>query len=165
MSDDSRSLEAIAKAIAMAGSEISFGLSALAEAIKSLVPPKPKADKLILLYQELEQLVYIKGGKFVGAPISGHVGNTASPTVLETAAGVPVAPVGPLAYASDNTAIVTVDPTTGVATMVAPGTANVSVIDQGNGLTDTVAFTVAAAPPPIADKLTLSYTLNPTSGR
>lgn len=97
----------------------------------------------------------------MGAPVTGAVvGQTYNPTVVESNATTPsIPPIGPLAYASDNTAVVTVDPTGGVATMVAAGTANVSVIDQGNGLTDTVAFTVAAAGPPVATTLTLNYTL------
>lgn len=95
----------------------------------------------------------------MGAPVSGSVGNVFNPTVVETAAGVPVQPIGPLNYTSDNAAIVSVDAVTGVATCVAAGTANVSVIDAGNNLTDTVAFTVSAVVPPPADTLTLNYSL------
>lgn len=90
------------------------------------------------------------------------VGQTYNPAVVESNATTPtIPPIGPLVYASDNTAVVTVDATSGVATMVAAGTANVSVLDQGNGLTDTVAFTVSAVTPPPnpATALTLSYTL------
>ena len=70
-----------------------------------------------------------------------------------------IQPNGPLVYASDNTAVATVDPVTGIATMTGAGTANVSVIDQGNKLTDSVAFTVSTAPPPVATALDLEYSL------
>lgn len=151
---DDRHDDELARAIAEAGSEISFGLNAIADALKALAPPpKPVADKLTLSYT-------LKGGNIMGASVTGNVGNTASPTVVETAAGTPVAPVGPLAFASDNAAVVSVDPSTGVATLVSAGTANVSVIDQGNSLTDTVNFSVSGGITPPADKLNLTYTLN-----
>lgn len=101
----------------------------------------------------------------MGAAVSMNVGNTASPSVVETAAGVTVAPIGPLVFASDNSSVVSVDPSTGVATGVSAGTANVSVIDQGNNLTDSVAFTVSAVAPPPADTLSLNYSVNPTGRR
>jgi hypothetical protein len=145
------------EANAKAQNKVALMLQSIAQAIEDLVPPPSVADKLVLLYT--------LGGNTMGAPVSGSVGNTAAPTVVETAAGVPVAPIGPLAYASDNTAVVTVDPNSGVATLVAAGTANVSVIDQGNNLTDTVAFTVGSVAPPPADTLLLSYVLNPTKRR
>ncbi len=50
MSDD-RHDDVLAKAIAEAGDEISFGLRAIAEALKHVVPPKPKADRLTLDYK------------------------------------------------------------------------------------------------------------------
>ncbi len=95
----------------------------------------------------------------MGTPVAAVVGQTYNPTVVESNATTPsIPPIGPLVFASDNTAVVTVD-AGGIATMVAAGTANVSVIDQGNSLTDSVAFTVAAAPPPVATALTLNFTL------
>lgn len=96
----------------------------------------------------------------MGASVTGTVGNVFDPTVVESNATVPsIQPIGPLVYATDNAAVVLVDPVTGIATLISPGSANVSVLDQGNGLTDTVAFSVSAAPPPVADKLTLDYAL------
>lgn len=101
-----------------------------------------------------------------GNVLAGIVGNTASPMFTEAAAdGSAVAPIGPVVFASDNPAVVTVDANTGVATLVSAGTANVSSLDQGNGLTDSVAFTVSSAPPPVATSATLSYTLNPSRRR
>lgn len=139
--------EELAHAIRDAGREIARAILEVAEALA------PRATKLVLLYS-------LEGGTTMGSPVSNAiVGQTYNPSVVESNPTDPsIPPIGPLAYTSDNTAIVTVDPTGGVATMVAPGTANVSVIDQGNSLTDTVAFTVAAAPP-VATTLTLNYTL------
>ena|ERR1022692_5095506 len=108
----------------------------------------------------------INGGTIMGAPVTGVVGNTATPTFAEaSASGLNVAPIGPVVYASDNPAIVSVDPNSGVATLLAAGTANVSGLDQGNSLTDTVAFTVSAAPPPVAVSASLNYTLNASRRR
>ena len=92
----------------------------------------------------------------MGAPVTVPVGHTGSSSVVETvkATGVVVPPIGPIVYASDNTAVATID-SAGNWTAVAAGTANVSALDQGNGLTDTVAVTVTAAPP-VADTLTLT---------
>lgn len=143
----------LARAIAEMGDEISFGLHAVAEALKALAPRK--ADKLTLQYTS--------GGKIMGAPVSAQPGQVFNPTVVETAAGVPVQAIGPFVYASDNAAIVSVDPNSGQATAASGitviSTANVSVIDSGNSLTDTVLFTVSAVVPPPADKLDLEYGL------
>jgi hypothetical protein len=101
----------------------------------------------------------------MGAPVSGSVGNVFDPTVVESAAGVPVQTVGPITFASDNAAVVSVDPNTGIATCASAGTANVSALDTTNNLTDTVAFTVSAVVPPPADKLDLEYALAPAKKR
>jgi hypothetical protein len=140
--------DAIAQAIILASYKIKNALLEIADAIR------PRATKLRLLYE-------LQGGNTMGAPVTGAVvGQNYNPTVVESNATTPsIPPIGPLVYASDNTAVVTVNPTGGVATMVAAGTANLSVIDQGNNLTDTVAFTVSAVTPPVATNLTLSYTL------
>lgn len=133
--------------------EIDLNLIArsLQQIANALLPPK--ATNLSLKYK-------LRGGTTMGAAISGTVGQVFDPSIVESNATVPtIQPIGPLAFASDNAAAVTVDAVTGIATMVAAGTANVSVIDQGNNLTDTVAFTVTATPPPVATALTLAYTL------
>ena len=149
----------LGRAILIASEQISNALlqvaisnEALAKAVSSLVPPK--ATSLLLQYK-------LRGGKTMGAPVTAaQVGQVYDPTVVESNATTPsIQPIGPVVFASDNAAVVAVDPNTGIATMVAAGSANVSVLDQGNNLTDTVAFTVTAAPPPVADKVTLSYNL------
>lgn len=103
----------------------------------------------------------------MGAAVTNAVvGQTYNPTVVESNPTTPfIPPIGPVVYASDNPAVATVDPASGIATMVGAGTANVSVLDQGNGLTDTVAFTVVGATPPPppppsgATAITLTYAL------
>lgn len=136
----------IARAIIIGSSKIQIALLAIADAIR------PIATNLRLSYQ-------LQGGNSMGASVTATVGQTYNPSVVESNATTPsIPPIGPLVYASDDTAVVTADPTTGVATIVAAGTANVSVIDQGNNLTDTVAFTVAAVVGP-ATALALNYTL------
>lgn len=97
----------------------------------------------------------------MGAPAAGTVGQVFNPTVVESNPTTPsIPPIGPLVYASDAPAVLSVDPVTGVATCLSAGSANASVIDQGNGLTDTVPFTVSGVtppPPPTATDLALSY--------
>ena len=137
----------ISRAILIAGKEIA---NAIREVANALVP---KATKLTLNYT-------LEGGTTMGAPVTGTVGQVFDPTVVESNPTTPsIQPIGPLVYASDNTAVVSVDPNTGIATLVSAGTANVSVIDQGNSLTDTVAFTVTAVTPPVATALDLEYAL------
>lgn len=74
--------------------------------------------------------------------------------------GVVVPPIGPVVYASDAPSVATVD-ASGNVVAVAAGTANISALDQGNGLTASDALTVTAAPPPKAASATLSLTANP----
>lgn len=161
--DQDHDRDSLARAILIAGEQISSALQqvAIAElqvarAINALVPPAPpppKATSLTLRYK-------LQGGVIMGTPVSGIVGQVYDPTVVESNSTTPsIQPIGPLVYASDNTAAVTVDPATGIATLVAAGTANVSALDQGNGLTDTVAFTVSGVTPPVATALSLSYAL------
>lgn len=135
---------------------IKASTDAIVAAIQGSAPPEKAVSA---------NLTYSIGGVPMGAPVSGAPGNTATPTFAEAAAdGSAVAPIGPVIFASDNTAIVSVDASTGIATLVAAGTANVSALDQGNGLTDSVAFTVTAVVP-VATTATLNYTLNPARRR
>jgi uncharacterized protein YjdB len=68
-----------------------------------------------------------------------------------------VPPIGPVTFASDNTAVATVD-SNGNCAAVAPGTANISATDAGNSLTASDVLTVTAAP---AVSATLVLTANP----
>lgn len=135
---------------------IKASTAAIVAAIQGSAPPEKAVEAT---------LTYSIGGNPMGAPVSGAPGNTATPTFSEADAnGVSVAPIGPVIFASDNTAIVSVDASTGIATLVAAGTANVSALDSGNGLTDSVAFTVTAVVP-VATTATLNYSLNPARRR
>jgi uncharacterized protein YjdB len=84
-------------------------------------------------------------------------------SVQESKGGVNQPNTGPISFASDNPAIATVDPVSGVVNPIAPGSCNISAADAANvpPLADSVAVTVvAAAPPPPApsenDTLVLS---------
>ena len=67
--------------------------------------------------------------------------------------GTVVPNAGPIAYSSDNTAVATVDPATGIATGVADGTANISGKDSVNNLTASDVLTVQS--PAVSATLTL----------
>ncbi len=69
--------------------------------------------------------------------------------------GSQVAPVGAVSFTSDNPAVATVDPTSGLCTAVSVGTANISGADAGNSLTASDALTVTAA---VAQSATLTLT-------
>ena len=74
--------------------------------------------------------------------------------------GVTIPPIGAVSFASDNAAVATVDPASGIATGVSAGTANISGTDAGNSLTASDVLTVTAAPPPVAQSATLVLTAN-----
>ena len=79
-------------------------------------------------------------------PATFQIGvNTSAVAVLTEQ---PNPPVGPITYASDNPAVATIDPNSGVITVVAAGVANISGTDNGNGVTASDSLTVLAAPPP-----------------
>lgn len=147
----------VIKAIREVGRSIDERLEVISLAISSIANAlTQKATRLILLYN-------LKGGNKMGAPVSGSVGQVFNPTVVESNPTTPsIPPIGPLVFASDNAAVVTVD-AAGNASCVAAGSANVSCMDQGNGLTDTVAFAVSGVTPPPATSLTLSYNLQPAA--
>jgi hypothetical protein len=73
--------------------------------------------------------------------------------------GNPVPPVGPVVFASDSPAVATVD-SNGNVSAVAPGTANISGLDQGNSLTASDVLTVTAPPPPVAQSVMLTLIPN-----
>jgi len=89
-----------------------------------------------------------------------RVGQTASPVYQEwsgpNGTGDKLPPAGPVTYASDNPAAVTVDSNSGVATGVAAGTANITATDAADSLTATTQITVVEE----AVSATLDYTPN-----
>jgi Bacterial Ig-like domain (group 2) len=95
-------------------------------------------------------------------------------TAVESKAGVPSVdangnPIynGTLAFASDNTAVATIDPVAGLLTPVSAGTANISVLDAIGNLTDSDALTVLAGvtPPTQNDSIALTIPPQTASGR
>jgi uncharacterized protein YjdB len=103
-------------------------------------------------------------------PVTLNVGQVGFGRVTEwtgpNGTGSPVPPPGPkgIVYASDNTAVATVD-ASGNPTGVSAGTANLTALDQDNNLTDTSVVTVVAAGPGPAVSMTydLSATAFPVS--
>jgi Bacterial Ig-like domain (group 2) len=97
-------------------------------------------------------------------PATIQVGNTATATYLEwsgpNGTGSQVPPVGAVTYASDTPGVATVDPNTGICTGVSAGTANISGVDAGTGLTASDVLTVQAAPPPTPQSATLTLVAN-----
>jgi hypothetical protein len=74
--------------------------------------------------------------------------------------GVVVPPTGAVAYSSDNPAVATVDPVSGLCTGVSQGSANISANDAGlpsPGLPASAVLNVAPAPPPVAVSSTLTF--------
>jgi hypothetical protein len=156
--DDCKCQKLIAASIREGNDDIARALLLIAKSIQELVPP-PEPEAVAA------NLTYSIGGVPMGNPVTGAPGNTATPTFTESAAdGSSVAPIGPVQYASDNTAVVTVDASTGIATLQGAGIANVSALDTGNGLTDSVAFTVTPTTP-VAVSASLNYSLNPSRRR
>lgn len=92
-----------------------------------------------------------------------NVGETANPLFQEwdgpggSGNNVPV--TNPVNYTSSNPAVLTADPSTGVATAVSNGQATVTGTDSGNGLSASSDFQVGpVAQPPVS--ATLSFTKN-----
>lgn len=102
----------------------------------------------------------IIGGNKMSATI--QVGKTASSLFQEwsgpNGTGTVVPPVGAVTFSSDNTAVATVDPNTGIATGVSAGTANIKGQDGTNGLSASDVLTVTAAGPGPAVSATLTLT-------
>ncbi len=97
-------------------------------------------------------------------PATILVGGTASSLFQEwsgpNGSGTVVPNAGVPAFASDNPAVATVDPSTGVATGVAAGVANISGTDPANGLSASDVLTVNDVTPPPAQSATLTLTPN-----
>lgn len=83
-------------------------------------------------------------------PATILVGATASSSFKEwtgpNGTGTQVPNAGSVLYASDNPAVATVDPATGVATGVSAGTANISGTDSVNNLSASDVLTVQNPP-------------------
>jgi hypothetical protein len=83
-------------------------------------------------------------------PLTVHVNDVPGTALFQewsgpSGTGIVVPPVGTVTYASDNTAVATVDPNSGQLAYVSAGTANISGTDAGNGLTASDVLTVSAA--------------------
>ena len=91
------------------------------------------------------------------------VGQTATSVYQEwdgpNGAGNPLPSAGPVTFSTSDASIATVDPSSGVVTAVANGSAIISASDSANGLSasDTVTVTIAAA---VAQSATLVVTAN-----
>lgn len=79
-------------------------------------------------------------GKIMGSPAT--IGATGGQLSAQNADGTPYKPVGALAFASDNSAIASVDPVSGAVTAVAAGTCNLAAQDSGNKAQDQLVCTV-----------------------
>lgn len=130
-------------------------------AISGSNPPEAVAGKFTLIVGGIPM-----PGVTVTVPVTLSGGTS---TFIETAADGTVVPnVGPVIYASDadGTAgkplVASID-ASGNWKPLGPGVANLSALDQGNGLTDTVALTVTPGAPPPAVKGT--FTLIPNATR
>jgi hypothetical protein len=87
-------------------------------------------------------------------------------TAVESKAGVPSSTFnGPLAFASDNTAVATIDPASGLLTPLTAGTANISVTDAVGNLTDSDVLTVIAGSGGLNDSIALTIPAQTLSGR
>jgi hypothetical protein len=142
--------------------DIELDLHNISESLATIAneeaPPKADTATLTLIVQ----------GVTMGNPVTVQLGLSGGVShFVESvkASGVIVPAIGPVAYTSDNPSVATIDPSTGNWVPVAVGTANISALDQGNGLTDTVALTVIAAPPPVADTAVLTLVPNATIRR
>ena len=92
-------------------------------------------------------------------PLTVHVNDKPGVAVYQefdgpNGTGNKVPPTGTVAYASDNPAVATVDPTSGQLAYVGAGTANISASDGGNlPASDVLTVTAAAA---VSSTLTLT---------
>src|SRR5258708_922243 len=147
----------VVRAIVEQGNLTRYTIMQAADAIvKALTRAPDKLSGTLVITQKGATML-----RRVEAPMTVNVGTTGTTVVVETAKGVIVPTVGPIAYASDNPGVATYA-TDGTWAAVAPGVANMSQLDQTNGLTDTTQLTVQAAPPPVADALVGTLVPNPT---
>ena len=115
--------------------------------------------RTLLLHPATHATLHFTSGGITLMPASIVVGKTATAVFTEfDGGGNKVPPVGAVTFTSDNAAVATVDPASGIATGVSVGTANISAIDAGNNLTASDALTVTAD---VATTATLVLTANP----
>ena len=82
-------------------------------------------------------------------PLTVHLNDAPGSAVFQefdglNGTGNKVPAIGPVTFASDNTAVATVDPNTGALGYIGAGIANISGTDAGNSLTASDALTVTA---------------------
>ena len=124
---------------------------------------RPQSATLKLQTGGWNYLVYGKLRVVIGGsmPASIAIGGTASSLFQEwsgpNGTGTVLPNAGAPAFASDNTAVATVDPASGVVTGVSAGTANISGTDSVNNLAASDVITVTA---PAAQSATLTLTAN-----
>lgn len=111
-----------------------------------------KAQSLVLTITNKEGIPLGNPAQIGSAGGSSSVAEYTGPN----GSGAQEQPIGPVQYASDNPAAATVDANTGAITAVAPGSANITATDTGNGLADSVAVTVVL----VAQSLVLTVTPN-----
>ena len=156
--------------------ELRFLHSAVLEIIHLLFRPNSATLKLLtgkpvefegFTYtgkSEFQHVEFIETAKKLGdkMPASIIIGGTANSLFQEwtgpSGTGTVVPNAGAITYTSDNTAVATVDPSSGVATGVGEGTANITGIDQVNNLAASDVLTVTVPPPPPAQSATLQLT-------
>lgn len=118
---------------------------------------------------ELNDSISLSIGGTMGAPATLVLGQPAvQATAVESLQGVPQTTFnGPLAFSSDNAAVASVDPASGLVSSVAVGTCNISVLDAIGNLSDSVSVTVIAGttPPTQNDSISLSIPSQTASGR
>jgi len=128
--------------------ELKFLHSAVLEIIHLLLRP----TSATLKFKELPMPATINIGGTANSLFQEWTGPSGTGTVVPNA--------GTIAYTSDNTAVATVDPATGVATGVGAGTCNITGTDPANNLTASDSLTVNQPAPPPAQSATLTLTAN-----
>ena len=126
-------------------------LKDVAELLRHRLPQHARFGELIFLGAEMPATILV--GKTATAVLTEFTGPNGT--------GTQVPPIGPVVYSSDNPAVATVDPASGLCTGVSGGTANITGTDQGNGIVASDVLTVQAAAPPPAVSGVLTLTPNP----
>lgn len=97
-----------------------------------------------------------------GPAVSGVVGNTFSPTDVESNSTTPIIPITEtITTASDNPGVISVvDSPASLATAVGSGTANVTRLGATTGLSSTTTFTITGGVGPVPTDLTSTWAPN-----